>query len=175
MKRNILLFAALTISIFSIAQDSQNERQVKEIGKAFVADWNSHDFTKMPTYTTEDVTWVDGHGSIWQGREKLQSRYQAMHRAVMQNTSITVDTMTVRFITPTVAMLNIRYKVGTYFAFDGVDHGNNKRENSKELRTMTVVKQNDKWLLTAMQVTLILEQQTASTNTTSGSPVVRRQ
>lgn len=159
------------VRLVSKVPDLLTEQEVKQVGKAFVNSWNNHNFKDLPSYATEDVTWVGGHGSISQGRDNMLRNYQSMHRAVMNTTAITEETMTVRFIAPTVAILNLSYKLGPYYAFDGVDHGNNKRENSREVRTMTIVKQNNKWLLTAMQVTLVLPE-VAETKPATGTPYV---
>lgn len=61
--------------------------------------------------------------------------------------------LTIRALTPDVALVNVYYKVGTFYPPDGVNHGINKVSDSQDLITLVMVKKQGKWLLTAGQNT----------------------
>lgn len=70
---------------------------------------------------------------------------------------MTIESMDIRFVTPDVAIANVIHKITTYTTPDGAKH-----EKERHIKTYVIVKQNDKWLLTQDQNTIIQEPNTTS-------------
>ncbi len=71
--------------------------------------------------------------------------------AMLRGVSITTESMTVRFVTHDVALVNAIHKSDTYVTpEDGVKH-----ENERQMKTYVVIKHNGKWLLALDQNTII--------------------
>jgi len=70
---------------------------------------------------------------------------------MLKGVSITIESMTVRFVTPDVALVDAVHKSDSYVTpEDGVKH-----EDERQMKTYVVVKHNSKWLLALDQNTII--------------------
>ena len=70
---------------------------------------------------------------------------------MLKGVSITIESMTVHFVTPDVALVDAVHKSDSYVTpEDGVKH-----ENERQIKTYVIVKRNGKWLLALDQNTLI--------------------
>ena len=76
---------------------------------------------------------------------------------MLKNTPLTALSATMRFVTPSVALVTVIGKIGTFYPPDGVDNGHNKFGDNRGVSTMVIVKQNDKWLIASSQATDINE------------------
>ena len=155
------LFTSLLLSslaLLNYAQSSKDSEEVIRVANAFFNSWNKHDFSDVPNYTTEDVSFVIGPGVLWKGRNQVQKGHEDVHKSIMKNTSFIPDQQTIstRFITPDVAVTNLVAKMGAFYPPDGVDRGNNKQGDNKVMLTMVEIKKGGKWLLTAGQGTSIV-------------------
>lgn len=160
--KNKYFFAAFGISTLfgvetSYAQMLQDEQDVRTRIDLMISDWNTHDFKNMESYTTPDVEWVNIVGMYWRGLQQVKMSHQAIFDAVFKNVPFSKKEVSVRFITPDVAVTTLLCHVGAFFPPDGVDRGNNKRPETDDLLTMVFVKKNNKWLLTAGQNTVVDE------------------
>jgi hypothetical protein len=72
---------------------------------------------------------------------------------MLKNTPLTELSTTTRFVTPSVALVTVISKIGTFYPPDGVDDGHNKSGDNRAVSTMVIIKQNGKWLLAASQAT----------------------
>jgi uncharacterized protein (TIGR02246 family) len=142
------------------AQPPQDREEVNRVATAFFRSWNNHDFSDLASYTTPDVNFVMGMGRHWKSRAEVLKGQMGNHQTLMRTTSFTPEeaSMSTRFITDDVAVVNLEARIGPFFPPDGVDRGNNKRGNEKVRFTLVAVRQNGKWLLTAMQATPVDEQ-----------------
>jgi uncharacterized protein (TIGR02246 family) len=90
-------------------------------------------------------------GGITRGREEVLKEVRAIHKTMLKGVSITIDNMTVHFVTRDVALVNAIHKSDSYVtAEDGMKH-----ENERQMKTYVVVKHNGKWLLALDQNTII--------------------
>jgi uncharacterized protein (TIGR02246 family) len=131
---------------------SAAENAVLATVEACIRSWNKHDYTDLPTYTTPDVDWVTNVGMWWRGREAVRQALQAYHQGMFQNTPLRSEQVRVRFATPTVAIVHQLVYIGRYFPPDGVDHEYNRQGDNQAMITYTLVKQQEKWLISAAQV-----------------------
>jgi uncharacterized protein (TIGR02246 family) len=147
----LLLFSAGLLCLIGVAWGADDEQLVREVVKAFVADYNNGDFKNAPTYTIDDWVHINSGGGITRGRDKVLKEVKAIQKIMLKGVSITIESMTVRFVTPDVALVDAVHKSDSYVTpEDGVKH-----ENEKQMKTYVVVKHNGKWLLALDQNTII--------------------
>jgi uncharacterized protein (TIGR02246 family) len=157
MKQIIFLFLISSFAFVCHAQTDADKTAVNQVATSFYNSWNNHDFKDMSSYTTEDVEFINPVGVWWNGRGDAQKSLQHLHDTMLKNTPLTALSTTTHFITPSVAVVTIIAKVGTFYPPDGVDNGHNKSGDNRGVETMVIVKQNGKWLLALSQSTDINE------------------
>lgn len=160
MRKVFLLYLLAGPVLWAAAQPPEDREAVRQVATAFFRSWNNHDFSDLASYTTSDVNFVMGMGTHWQGRQEVLQGQVRNHRAMFRTTSFTPEqaSMTTRFITDNVAIVNLEARIGTFYPPDGVDRGNNKKGDHKVRFTLVALKQDGNWLLTAMQATPVDEQ-----------------
>jgi uncharacterized protein (TIGR02246 family) len=147
----LLLSAVGLLCLIEVVRGADDEQLVREVVSAFVADYNNGDFKNAPTYTTDDWVHINPGGGITRGRDKVLKEVRAIHRTMLKGVSITIESMTVHFVTPDVALVDAVHKSDSYVTpEDGVKH-----ENERQIKTYVIVKRNGKWLLALDQNTII--------------------
>jgi uncharacterized protein (TIGR02246 family) len=147
----LLLSAAGLLCLLGVAWGADDEQLAREVVKAFVADYNNGDFKNAPTYTTDDWVHINPGGGITRGRDEVLKEVRAIHKTMLKGVSITIDNMTVHFVTPDVALVDAVHTSDSYVTpEDGVKH-----ENERQIKTYLIVKRNGKWLLALDQNTII--------------------
>lgn len=153
MKISLFLFIALALSLLSKEQSSKDEQAIKKIINSFYNSFKHDDFKDFPEYTTEDINYVHPLGGWIKGRKEVQAILQEVHNTFLQKTPIKIDTMAIRFITRSVAIVNVIDTMGPYAASDSSNRGN--KPPVKSVRTMVVVQKKGKWLLAQNHSTTI--------------------
>ena len=147
----LLLLVAGLLCLMSVARGSDDELLVREVVKSFVTDYNNGDFKNAPSYTTDDWVHINPGGGITRGRDDVLKEVRAIHKTMLKGVSITIDSMTVRFVTRDVALVNAIHTSDSYVTpEDGLKH-----ENERQMKTYVVVKHNGNWLLALDQNTII--------------------
>ncbi len=82
-------------------------------------------------------------GGVDKGHDEVLKTVRSVHQSFLKGVMMTVDTMSIRFITPDVAIADVIHKISTYTTPDGKKH-----ENERQIKTYVVVKKMGKWLLT---------------------------
>jgi uncharacterized protein (TIGR02246 family) len=158
MKTIILTLLIVTVSTSACAQTAADKEAVNNAVTSFFNSWKNHDFSDMGNYTTKDVYWINPVGMLWNGQKDVQSSFTGMHQTFLKNHSLTVEAQDTRFLAPNVALVNVLFKSGAFIPPNSVDNGNNKTEAARGYQNMTVIKQNNKWLIASGQVTSLDEQ-----------------
>ena len=147
----VFLFAAGLLCLMGVARGADDEELLRDVVKAFVTDYNNGDFKNAPSYTTDDWVHINPGGGITRGRGEVLKEVRTIHKTMLQGVSITIDSMTVHFVTPDVALIDAVHKSDSYVTpEDGVKH-----ENERQIKTYVIVKRNGKWLLALDQNTII--------------------
>src|SRR6266478_680574 len=146
-----LLFVAGFLCLMCVARASDDEQLAREVVKSFVTDYNNGDFKSAPSYTTDDWVHINPGGGLTRGRDEVLKEVRAIHKTMLKGVSITIDSMTVRFVTHDVALANAIHTSDSYVTpEDGLKH-----KNERQMKTYLVVKHNGKWLLALDQNTII--------------------
>ena len=139
-----------------------DDAAIRQVVRQMTTNYTDHKFADMATYTTPDVSWVNIVGMWWRGRPQVQMAHQQIFDTVFNGVAFTPGAVTVRGITPDVAVVNMYCKVGAFYPPDGVNHGTNKMGDNEDLLTLVMVKKQGKWLLTAGQNTPVDARATAT-------------
>ncbi|MDN3657214.1 SgcJ/EcaC family oxidoreductase [Ferruginibacter paludis] len=145
------LLLTFILSHSAIGQNSRNEQLVKDVVLAFQEDFNEGGFKKAVFYTTKDWEHINPGGGITKGREAVLKEVRAVHQTFLKGVSLTIESMTIRFLTPTVAIADVVHKSSDYELPQGVKH-----QNERQMKTYVIVKRQNKWLLTLDQNTVII-------------------
>jgi len=84
----LLLSAAGLLYLLGVAWGADDEQLVREVVKAFVADYNNGDFKNAPTYTTDDWVHINPGGGITRGRDEVPKEVRAIHKTMLKGVSI---------------------------------------------------------------------------------------
>lgn len=150
MKSYFILFLILTFSNPSIGQVSQNKQLVKNVVLAFQDDFNEGSFKKAEFYTTKDWEHINPGGGITKGREAVLKEVRTVHQTFLKGVSLTIESITIQFLTATVAIADVVHKSSDYELPQGVKH-----QNERQRKTYVIVKKQNKWLLKLDQNTVI--------------------
>ncbi|RYF49756.1 MAG: SgcJ/EcaC family oxidoreductase [Cytophagaceae bacterium] len=159
----LLFAAALSPVLGQPNTTSKEEKAVMLTIQAMQKSWANHNYDDIANWTTPDVDWVNIVGMRWKGREAMRIAHQTYHNGMFKSTPWTLKNVTIRFITPDVAIAHLLSHIGAFYPPDGVDHGGNKRPEADDLATLVLVKQKGKWLLTAGE-NVVVDQQAAPNN-----------
>ena len=156
MKTLILSLALLLGATRAFAQmPAADEAAIRKVVQQMTANYTDHKFSDMAAYTTPDVSWVNIVGMWWRGRPAVQMAHQQIFDTIFKGVSFKPGELTVRAVTPDVAVVNLYCHVGAFFPPDGVNRGTNKMGDDQDLLTLVMVKKQGKWLLTAGQNTVV--------------------
>lgn len=150
MKIKILSCLLFMSSFITVAQNRpEDEKQINDQIDSLIESWNNHNFDDFSNYTTSDLDWVNIVGHWYKGQEQNKTHLEALHKTIFKDVKYTKSKTNVRFITENVAVVHIFWSLGAFYPPDGVNRGNNKMGDDKELGTLVMLKENGKWLITA--------------------------
>jgi|SRR5687767_3806600 len=147
--KQIFLLVISFISLVSNGQTSEDKEQVKKVVIAFQEGFNEGSFKNAQEYTTIDWEHINPFGGITRGRDSTLADVRSVHQTFLKGVTMKIENMTIRFVTPDVAIAVVFHKMNNYTTPDGVHH-----ENEIHTKTYIIVKQKGKWLLTLDQNTI---------------------
>ena len=142
MKLSLAAALELMIAIGLHAQTATPEAQVRKAVQSFYEAFNSHDFARVPEFTTEDWTHINPLGGWTRGRDAVLAELREVHSSFLKGVTDTIEEMEVRFATTGVAIVTVPSKTSPYTSPDGV-----RRENQRQIRTFVLVKRHGGWLI----------------------------
>ena len=157
--RKVFLTLLVSSVVYNTSNQTPDDREaVNNVATAFLNSFKKHNFSDTNTYTIQDVNVINPAGMWWKKRADVQKAFHTFHQTFFKNVTMTEESRSVRFIDPDVAIINLIVKMSAFYPPDGVDRGNNKRGDNRNVATMVVVKKDNKWLLASAQNTAIDEQ-----------------
>jgi uncharacterized protein (TIGR02246 family) len=124
------------------AQPAAQEAQVRKAVQSFYEAFNSHDFQRVPEFTTEDWTHINPLGGWTRGRGAVLKELEQVHSSFLRGVTDSIEEMEVRFAARTVAIVTVPSKTSPYTTPDGV-----RRENQRQIRTFILVERGGRWLI----------------------------
>jgi len=132
----------LLIVIGLHAQPATQEAQVRKAVQSFYDAFNSHDFGRVPEFTTEDWTHINPLGGWTRGRDAVLKEVREVHSSFLKGVTDTIEEMEVKFATANVAIVTVPSRTSPYTSPDGV-----KREDQRQIRTFVLVQRHGRWLI----------------------------
>src|SRR5258708_31565913 len=150
-KELALIFFTSILSNASFGQSSNDEQLVKNVVLAYQDDYNDGGFKNVESYTTKDWEHINPIGGVTKGRDEVMKELRSLCQTILKGVTLTVESITVRFLSPTFAIPNVVHKFIAYEFPAGVKH-----QNERHMKTYIIVKKHSKWLLTLDQNTIIV-------------------
>ena len=123
-------------------QPATPEAEVRKAVQSFYGAFNSHDFGRVPEFTTEDWTHINPLGGWTRGRSAVVKELEEVHSSFLKGVTDTIEEMEVKFATAKVAIVTVPSKTSPYTSPDGV-----RRENQRQIRTFIMVERGGRWLI----------------------------
>ena len=149
MKHSFFLISLIFLALLSVGQTSKDEEEVKKVIISFQEGFNEGSFKNAQDYTTTDWEHINPFGGITRGRDSTLTDVRSVHQTFLKAVTMKIENMTIRFLTPDVALAVVFHKMDNYKTPDGVQH-----INEIHTKTYVIVKQKGKWLLTLDQNTI---------------------
>ena len=127
---------------------NDDESAVRNVLAEYAVSWNSHDMAAFGRLFTEDCDYVNIAGVHWAGVQEIVQRHAELFQNRLKTAVRTITGAEVRFPTPDVALVHATWDVTGWSRPTG-----EAVPVLKEITTMTMVKTNGKWLITAFQNT----------------------
>jgi conserved hypothetical protein len=147
----------ILLSCFCIAfqvaaqQPDEEKQQVGETVKAFYTAFDTNGFDRASEFATEDWYHIDPFGGCTRGRENLRKMLTEIHNTFLKGVTDTIQDMSIRFVTPDVAVATVTSLMSDWTSPDSAKH-----VNERHIRTFVVVKRAGRWLIMQDQNTTIV-------------------
>lgn len=141
---------------WAVAQSAEDEKAVKATISKMQDLWNKHDINTYNGLHTEDATLVNPEGAFCANKSEIVKMHLAANEAYFKFTSLAIDIQKMRFASPEVALVNVKYNItmtGEATMADGTKA--NKRDKHSVAILHVLVKKNGTWQISATQVTII--------------------
>jgi uncharacterized protein (TIGR02246 family) len=128
--------------------ENDDESAVRDVLAEYAVAWNGHDTAAFGRLFTEDCDYVNVDGVHWKGTQEIVQRQAELFQNRLKTAVRTLTGVEVRFSTPDVALVHATWDVTGRSRLTG-----GAVPVLKEITTMTMVKTNGKWRITAFQNT----------------------
>lgn len=146
----ILVLSILTLDI--MAQNTADKNEISAVISKFNNSWNKHNFQNLGSYATKELYYISPVAEEWKSLDSVQQWLHTMHQSSFKTRPWEEQKRDIRFLAKDVAIATLVVHIG---APSGMDTGGYTPSHEHQLRTMTLIKQNNKWLLAVMQSTII--------------------
>jgi uncharacterized protein (TIGR02246 family) len=128
--------------------ENDDESAVRNVLAEYTVSWNRHDTAAVGRLFTENCDYVNIAGGHWKGVQEIVQRHAELFQNRLKTAVRTLTGAEVRFSTPNVALVHATWDVTGWSRPSG-----EAAPVLKEITTMTMVKTDGKWLITAFQDT----------------------
>ena len=143
-----LAIAALAAPALGEASGA-DERAIQAVEARQADAWNRHDARAYADLFTSDADVVNVLGWWWRGRREIETKLRAAYAAVFADSTLSVEAVSVRFLTPSVAIAHVRW---TMVGAKSPDRSGTHIPQ-KGIQTQTLRKVSGVWLIAAFQNT----------------------
>src|SRR5262249_36056445 len=126
--------------------EDDDESAVRDVLAEYTVSWNRHDTAAIGRLFTENCDYVNVAGVHWKGAQEIVQQQAELFQNRLKTAVRTLTGVEVSFSTPDVALVHATGDL------TGGSHPTGRAVPAlKEIATMTMVKTNGKWLITAFQ------------------------
>ena len=127
---------------------SQEEAEIRRVETDLQEAWNRHDAKAFANLFAEDGDVVNVVGWWWKGRPEIEKKLTEAHAFIFRESTLTDNEVHVRFLTPQIAVLHVRWSLVGHRNPDGTPG-----QPRKGVETHVLQKQTSKWLICAFHNT----------------------
>lgn len=152
MKTAVLVgisFAVATAAgpVTSHADQAQDAAQIRALQARQAEAWSKHDASAYASLFAESGDVVNVLGWRWKGRSEITQKLAAAFAFVFRDSTLTITDVSVRFLTPQIAVAHVSWSMTGAKAPPGMP------EPRQGIQTQVLQKQGNKWLIAAFQNT----------------------
>jgi uncharacterized protein (TIGR02246 family) len=126
--------------------------RVRSVVASLAESWNRHDMMAFAAAFAANADFVNVIGMHWQGRQEIEAKHTVTHRTIFRNSTLQVIDQSVRFLSPRIALAHVSTELkGAESLRERV-----APETRRALMTCVLVKEADRWLITAAHNTDIV-------------------
>jgi len=151
MKMRFLVGTAMALLTWASVVSAQagrtgDETAIRSQFDQFNAAWNKADAKAMGQFFSDDADYISSTGQRGDGRAGIEKILAEQFAGVYKGASIKLTITSIRFLKPDVALANGTFEISGLQSPDG-----KALPVRKGLSTNVMVKQGDKWLITALR------------------------
>ncbi len=136
----------------SAARSKDATARVKSVVASLAESWNRHDMMAFAAAFAANADFVNVIGMHWQGRQEIEAKHTLTHRTIFRNSTLQVIDQSVRFLSPRIALAHVSTELkGAESLRERV-----APETRRALMSCVLVKEADRWLITAAHNTDIV-------------------
>lgn len=156
MKQLILLYVFAFFTIMLLAQSNTNdEKSIKNVIQQQENSWNKHDWEAFSNYFTNDGTLINFAGQFWKGRKDIIEHFKLLSDCCLSPTSLKFEVKNIKFLRPDIAIIYIEETLFADKDYDVPFRQYKKGDIDYKMITDVFIKTDNKWQITAAQLTLI--------------------
>ena len=152
--RRVVLAGGFALGLAAQAHSAErlpdsDEAAIRALEAQQAQSWNAHDIHAYAALFTEDADVVNVLGWRWRGRAELERKLTLAHRSVFRTSVLTLETIDIRRLAPTLAVVLVTWRMADAQPPDGVSG------HAPEMGVQTQVLQRlaGGWRITAFQNT----------------------
>lgn len=125
---------------------------VKTFVSSLAESWNRHDMSSFAAAFAENADFVNVIGMHWQGRQEIEAKHAVTHRTIFRSSTLQILEQSVRFLRSRIAVAHV------WTELQGGESlpGRNVSDTRRTLMTCVLVKEGERWLITAAHNTDIV-------------------
>ena len=144
----IIIFCLAAITGFCQNSATYNSKDLGDLNNLvtrWVRYWNNHDMDSMGSLLQNDVDFVNVAGQWLKGKKETVAVHKDRHLVVFKTSLFTIDSVTIKYVKPDLAILHIGWGIS-----GDVDPDGKARKPRHGIFTWIVTKQKTQWLLLAV-------------------------
>jgi uncharacterized protein (TIGR02246 family) len=126
-----------------------DESNIHNIFLVFQKSWNRHDMKLFSSIFSADADFVNVAGNHWKGRSEIEAKHAKAHDSQLNESTLEVERIEVRFIGPEIAVVHTDLSVRG----DKDPNGIVRTGVRHTILSAIVLKQDDVWVIAAAQNT----------------------
>lgn len=148
MKKFLSLCLLIILSSSSMfALDMDENKAINQIIEHFTNVWNDHEGQGTGNYYEQDADFVNIFGMAFAGKQEIEARHVQIHESFLKGSVFEVTGLKIREAKPGVVIAHVYWKVSNI---------QKDPHTMKGIFTHVILKNHDKWEITATQNTSIL-------------------
>lgn len=143
----VLVVGVLIGGVPAAADQAKDQAEIRSLQARQAEAWNKHDAAAYAALFTETTDVVNVLGWWWKGRAELAQKLTAAFAVMFRESSLTITAVTVRFLTPDIAVAHVSWSMTGAKAPPGIP------EPRQGIQTQVLQRQGGTWLIAAFQNT----------------------